>query len=94
MFGIRLKELRQKHNMTQSEIAEILNVSTSAVSHYENETREPSEHIIVTVAKYFNVTCDYLLGMDTYFDKKEADIIKDLMDRIDRIDKLIKNMKV
>lgn len=82
--------------MTQREMAEILKVSTSAVSHYENETREPSEHIIVTVAKYFNVTCDYLLGMNSSSNvklskkasvKELITLINELIDNIDLGDK-------
>lgn len=88
MFGKRLKELRQQHKMTQNELAKILNVSPAAVSHYENETREPSEHIIVTVAKNFSVSCDYLLGLDDVPQKTDySNKLQELNKRIDAIEK-------
>lgn len=63
MFGKRLKELRLAYPMTQEELAKALNVSPSTISLYESGSREPSGSFIVTVARFFNVSSDYLLGL-------------------------------
>ena len=62
MFSIRLKELRQKHNLSQKEFAEILNVSTGTVGNWEVGLREPDFKMLVKIADIFNVPCDYLLN--------------------------------
>ena len=61
--GEKIKELRSAKGITQSELAEIVGVTTSAVSSYEVSARQPSYDILVKMAKLFNVTTDYLLGM-------------------------------
>ena len=59
-IGNRLREVRQG-KATQMDIAELLCTTQQQVSKYENETQEiPCRHII-TLAKHFNVSTDYLL---------------------------------
>lgn len=62
MFGERLKQLRQASNRTQQEIADLLGVSRSAYSHFENGRNEPDKDTLVKLANIFDVTTDYLLG--------------------------------
>ncbi len=62
MFYKRLKELRQKNNLTQFQLAEILNLSISSITMYENGRRLPDIPTIINIAKYFNVSVDYLIG--------------------------------
>ena len=58
--GNRLKEVR-KGKANQHQIAELLNTTQQQISKYENNTQEiPCRHI-VTLAKHFNVSTDYLL---------------------------------
>lgn len=59
---MRLRELRKSKNMTLKDIANILNVSESAISQYENNKREMDNASLAIIADYFNVTIDYLLG--------------------------------
>ncbi len=61
MFAIRLKELRQSHNLSQKELSEILKVSTGTVGNWEVGLREPDFQMLVKIADMFNVSCDYLL---------------------------------
>lgn len=61
MFSIRLKELRQKHNLSQKEFAEVLKVSTGTVGNWEVGLREPDFKMLMKIANMFNVSCDYLL---------------------------------
>ncbi|MGN0619172.1 MAG: helix-turn-helix domain-containing protein [Ruminiclostridium sp.] len=59
-IGSRLKEVRQG-KANQSQIAELLNTTQQQISKYENNTQEiPCRHI-VTLARYFDVSTDYLL---------------------------------
>ena len=66
-FNVRLKQLRQKHKLTQGELAEILGLKPTAISNYESRRNEPSFEKLIALSKYFDVSCDYLLGIsDAY----------------------------
>lgn len=66
-FNVRLKQLRQKHKLTQSELADILGLKPTAISNYESKRNEPSFDKLIALSKYFDVSCDYLLGItDAY----------------------------
>lgn len=66
-FNIRLKQLRQKHKLTQSELADLLGLKPTAISNYESKRNEPSFEKLIALSKYFDVSCDYLLGIsDAY----------------------------
>ncbi len=58
----RIKECRKKKGATQEDVAKILNVQRQIVSYYETGSRVPNIDDIITLAEYFNVTTDYLLG--------------------------------
>ena len=58
----RLKELRTERNMTQSDVAKLLNMSKMAISHWEKGNSEPSIEQLKILAKYFDVSIDYLVG--------------------------------
>ena len=62
MFRIRLKEVREKANMSQKELADKLSVSQSTVGNWESGMREPNFDTIKKIAEFFDVTVDYLLG--------------------------------
>ena len=60
MYFKRLKDVREDKNLTQEDIAKILNMKQQQYSRYENGINEiPFEHII-KLAKYYNVSIDYL----------------------------------
>lgn len=59
---LRLKELRIKRNISQLQLAMDLNISQNTVSRYENGVREADYNMLITLADYFNVSVDYLLG--------------------------------
>lgn len=66
-FNTRLKQLRQKNKLTQSELAGILGLKPTAISNYESNRNEPSFEKLIALSKYFDVSCDYLLGLsDSY----------------------------
>ena len=63
IFGERLAELRKFRDMTQSDLSKELNVTVATISNYENGHKRPSDEIKVKIAKIFNVSLDYLLGV-------------------------------
>lgn len=61
-LGKRLKKLRKDNNLTQKELAKVLNIKNNTLSQYENGINEPNDEIKIKIADYFDVTIDYLLG--------------------------------
>ena len=61
-FAKTIKMLRNRKNLTQTDLANLLGVTKSAISAYENGDRQPSHDAIVKMANYFNVTIDYIYG--------------------------------
>ena len=57
----RLRELRDENDMNQTEIANILHMSQTGYSQYETETTDIPTSILKSLAKYYNVSIDYLL---------------------------------
>ena len=72
-LGENLRALRNKENVTQEQLAEALEVSPQAVSRWENEVSFPDISVLPVIANFFNVTVDYLLGVDTAHKQKETD---------------------
>lgn len=64
MFGDVLKKLRLKSNFTQIELAKALGSTQKQISKWELNVIEPNIQWIVKIAKYFNVSADYLLGLE------------------------------
>ena len=63
-FAERLKELRQERELKQAELAKEVDISLSIISMYENGLRKPGMDAIIALSNYFNVSTDYLLGLE------------------------------
>lgn len=63
-FGKQLKELRKQKCLTQEQVAELLNVSKQSVSRWENNLTYPDITFLPTLASFYGVTVDTLLGTD------------------------------
>lgn len=63
-LGTRIRSLRKANQITQEELGKYLGVSKVSISGYENDTREPDMQSLAKLAKKFNVTTDYLLGVN------------------------------
>lgn len=71
-YGNRLKSLRNSLDLRQSDMAEILGVSVSAVGNYERCERQPTFEILKKYADHFHVSMDYLLcNSDSKFTVEE-----------------------
>ena len=62
-FQERLKELRTQRNLSQMELAKATDISQSAIAKWELGKTEPTASAIITLAKYFDESTDYLLGL-------------------------------
>ena len=63
-FCKRLKNIRLECNLTQKDVYTLLNVSPNAYASYEQGRTEPNIKTIKRLCKIFNVSSDYLLGID------------------------------
>lgn len=59
---MRLKDLREDNELTQSKLAEQLHVKQNTYSQYENGQRQVPLNILIKLADLYNVTLDYLVG--------------------------------
>lgn len=66
ILGQRLKELREEAGMTQKEVAAKLGINSVTYLHYEKSQRQPSLSMLADMAKLFDVSVDYLLGLSDY----------------------------
>ena len=65
-LGQRLKELRESEGLTQKQLSEKLNIHSVTYLHYEKEQREPPLSLLADIAKFYDVSVDYLLGLTDY----------------------------
>lgn len=66
IFAQRLKELRTENNYTQNDVATRLGIRQQSYVRYENGSGEPSLATLVAIARLYNVSTDYLLGLTNY----------------------------
>lgn len=61
-FPERLVKLRKINNITQKQLAENLSLSEVGIQNYESGRRKPAYEVLLTLADYFDVSLDYLVG--------------------------------
>lgn len=88
-FATRLKELRLQYRLTQTQLAERLGVSKSTISYYELLERTPSPDILVRLAEIFNVSLDYLMGLNkkqiieiSNLNEEDIKLVKDIINSL------------
>ncbi|MBQ8749381.1 MAG: helix-turn-helix transcriptional regulator [Clostridia bacterium] len=70
-LGEQIKKLRKEKGIFQEELADKLNLSRTAISGYEINTREPSLQTLKKICVFFGVSADELLEIDTKEQKEE-----------------------
>ena len=63
-FSQRLKNLRWEKNIGQIELSQAIGVSKGIISLWENGLREPKLNNLIALAQYFQVSIDYLVGLE------------------------------
>ena len=61
----RIRDLREDHDKTQKQIAELLNMQLTVYQRYERGERELPLWAAIRLADYYNITLDYLVGRDS-----------------------------
>lgn len=64
MVNAKMKELRLEHGFTQQYVADALGIDRSNYSKYERGKLEPNPDMLIALTKLYNVTADYLLGIE------------------------------
>lgn len=88
MRGDRLADLRKDKGLTQQDLAKELNISYHTISSYETNRSNPDDEIKIKIAKFFNVSLDYLLGLTdqqvSFRREKQVDLTEEgLIETID-----------
>jgi transcriptional regulator with XRE-family HTH domain len=65
----RIRNLREDKDLKQEDLAKLLNCTQACYSHYESGKREPSFEKLVRIADYLDVSLDYLLCRDDFYEK-------------------------
>lgn len=63
-IGQTISYLRERHSLSQASLARELNIATSTLGMWETDKRKPGPDALVSLADFFGVTTDYLLGRD------------------------------
>ena len=64
IFSQRLRELRLDKKLSMKQLAKEINTTDAAISNWENGVNEPKISSVISIAKFFGVTSDYLLGLE------------------------------
>lgn len=78
-FGDNIQKLRNSKGMSQQELADAIRIGRSTLANYEQNKREPNYKTLESIAKYFNVSVDYILGIT---DDKQDYTHKDTLSEI------------
>lgn len=90
---MRLKQIRLERGYTQKNVADYLQISSNVYSRYELEKRQPTIDSLIRIAKFFDVSVDYMLGISDIpniavcpknFSKYEMELIKAAREADDR----------
>lgn len=65
-FPERLKELREEKNLSLTELSNNTGLSIACLSRWEKNLRIPNIDSIIILCKFFNVSSDYLIGLEDY----------------------------
>lgn len=64
VFAQRLRELRQEKGLSMKQLAKEIGTTDAAISNWENEINEPKISYLKSIAIFFSVSTDYLLGLE------------------------------
>lgn len=91
MFEKRLTQLREEKGISKKEAANALDIPYTTYLNYENDIREPNSDTLIKIAKLYNVSIDYLLGMSNV--KTQEIDVKQICEKTGLSEKAIANIK-
>jgi len=74
VFSDRLRQLRKVREVTQAQLAEAIGITDRACRRYEAGENEPTLSVIQKIADFFDVSVDFLMGRDNYWQDKNGHI--------------------
>lgn len=100
-FSENIKNLRKFAGLTQQQLSSNLGITASAIGFLENEQREPTANTVLRYANYFDVSTDYLLGLEDDYGnllipptiKKSAELSPDEKEIIENYRKISPDLK-
>jgi transcriptional regulator with XRE-family HTH domain len=98
MIGDKVKKLREEKGINKAKLASDLNLEAKTITNLEGNKHEPSIKNVLAVAKYFNVSMDFLLDYNLDSSKEVPNIalskeeLKDLVDSLDYLSSKIKSL--
>ena len=60
---MRLKDLREDYDLTQTTLAKLLHIKQNTYSQYENGQRQIPLELLITLANYYGTSLDYIVGL-------------------------------
>jgi len=88
-YGHKIAKLRNGRCLTQEELASKVGITRSALSHYENNRREPDYETIRKIADFFHVTIDYLMGRSDDDSRAVDSDVRELLNRLELSDEAV-----
>lgn len=73
-LGERLQKLRTSKALSQKEVATALGISAAIISNYESNERVPSVENLISLARFYRCSTDYLLGFERYTPESVLDV--------------------
>lgn len=86
----RLKALREDRDLRQIDVANATGIDQRTLSNYETGKTNPDSYAIIKLAQFYNVSCDYLLGVTDENITNMKDVALELAKISDRIEALRK----
>ena len=74
VFSDRLRQLRKVREVTQAQLAAAIGITDRACRRYEAGENEPTLSVIQGIADFFDVSVDFLMGRDNYWQDKDGHI--------------------
>ena len=72
MIGNKIRKLRMKHNITQSQLAEVLSVTSQSVSKWECGRSFPDITLLPVIARYFGISMDELFEYQPFWSETDG----------------------
>ena len=76
----RIKDLREDRDLRQIDVAEAVGIDQRSLSNYETGKTNPDSDTVIKLARFFGVSCDYLLGVTDSNLRDDREVVRELED--------------